>query len=149
MNLHEAQETAKKLMIEHGLYDWSFGFNQRRSAYGLCSYTKRKIFLSEKLVPHMEEKEVINTILHEIAHALVGAGHGHGYVWQRKALEIGCNAKRTAAYDAAHAVAKYIAECPHCGITHKANRLPKRSHWCRCTGRTFRPEDKLVYVQQY
>ena len=149
MNLFEAQKQAQILMIQHGLIDWSFKFNNRKSAYGLCSYTKRTIFLSEQLVPYMKESEVKNTILHEIAHALVGPGHNHNHVWRRKAREIGCNANRTSSYDAAHAVAKYSATCPCCNMEHHANRMPKRGHWCKCTGRTFRPQDKLVYIQQY
>ena len=39
-------------------------------------------------------KEIKNTILHEIAHALVGPKHGHNEIWKQKALEIGCDAER-------------------------------------------------------
>ena len=40
--------------------------------------------------------EVIkNTILHEIAHAIVGYGvSAHGSEWKRMAMSIGCNGQR-------------------------------------------------------
>ncbi len=41
------------------------------------------------------DEEVKNTLLHEIAHALVGPGHRHNRVWRQKAREIGCDAKVT------------------------------------------------------
>jgi hypothetical protein len=33
---------------------------------------------------------VKNSILHELAHVLVGKGHGHDEIWFRKALDLGC-----------------------------------------------------------
>jgi SNF2 family DNA or RNA helicase len=37
------------------------------------------------------DAELINTIRHEVAHAIVGPGHGHNEVWADKAREIGCD----------------------------------------------------------
>lgn len=39
-------------------------------------------------------EEIENTILHEIAHAIVGVGHGHRLKWQEKAIELGVTWKR-------------------------------------------------------
>ena len=38
--------------------------------------------------------QVRDTILHEIAHALVGPGHGHDAVWKRKCREVGARPER-------------------------------------------------------
>jgi predicted SprT family Zn-dependent metalloprotease len=149
MTLFEAKELALRLMISHKLTDWRFEFNNRKGAFGVCSYSKKTIYLSRITTPQMTDKAVINTILHEIAHALVGAGHGYNYVWRRKAIEIGCDGSRCNHYEEVNIRYKYIAVCPCCGKEIGANRKPKRSHWCRCTGRTFRPQDKLNYIQQY
>ena len=43
----------------------------------------------------MDEKHVLDTILHEIAHALVGSHHKHDAVWKAKCKEIGCDPKAT------------------------------------------------------
>lgn len=39
-----------------------------------------------------------NVILHEIAHALVGVDEGHSEVWKQRAIEIGCDGKRTCSH---------------------------------------------------
>ena len=150
----EAKELALKLMGEHLNDLWSFDWMNSKRAIGQCRQIRGRdygwIRLSKHMIPALTEKQVKNTILHEIAHALVGVHHGHNYVWQRKAMEIGCDGNRVASYDVANQVRyKYLAKCPCCHKTHGASRKPKRSHWCTCTNRTFRPEDKLVYVQQY
>jgi SWI/SNF-related matrix-associated actin-dependent regulator 1 of chromatin subfamily A len=42
-----------------------------------------------------EEQQFKDTILHEIAHAIVGPHHGHDEVWRGKAVEIGCTGNVT------------------------------------------------------
>ena len=37
---------------------------------------------------------LVDTLLHEIAHAIVGPGHAHDAVWQTAARRIDCKAKR-------------------------------------------------------
>ena len=69
MNLHEVQNLALTLMTEHNL-NWSFGFNQRKRAIGVCIPSKRKIELSIPFVRALDINQVTDTILHEIAHAL-------------------------------------------------------------------------------
>lgn len=115
----------------------------QRSDYGW-------IRLSIHMIPTMEEAEVKDTILHEIAHALVGCHQGHNWIWRQKAIEIGCNGERTTKLDVVNQIRyKYKAECPCCGNVTGMSRKPKRNYWCKCTNRTFRQEDKLVWEQQY
>ena len=94
MNLFEAGKLARSLMAEHGLNHWCFAWSRAKKQLGLCDFIKETIYLSKILTPHREEKNVRNTILHEIAHALVGYGHGHNRVWRRKCIEIGGDGKR-------------------------------------------------------
>lgn len=81
---------AKGIMAKHGLSDWSFKINGRlKRTLGVCSYSKKEIQLRRK---HVEEDTydcILDTLMHEIAHALVGYGAGHGPLWQRKAIELG------------------------------------------------------------
>lgn len=149
MDLIEAKNLAIQLMREHGLYGWRFDFSRGKRTVGLCNYSRKKISLSREFAQHMNQKQVANTILHEIAHALVGNGHGHNHVWRRKAIEIGCDGKRCSSYNF-DIPAKYHAICPECGRIHKANRKIKRKTWCGyCNKGRFLPEMQLEYIQQY
>jgi SWI/SNF-related matrix-associated actin-dependent regulator 1 of chromatin subfamily A len=90
-----ASKILREKMTEHGLNDWSARLNpvSLDSSFqymGLCSHKDKTIILNAHHVDMHEEKDVVNTILHEIAHALVGPFAGHNEVWAEKAREIGC-----------------------------------------------------------
>lgn len=91
-----AQALALEKMGEHGLIEkgWRFAFNKRKSALGLCNYSKKTIYLSEIYVSLNGVGNVLNTILHEIAHAIAGHRAGHGVQWQAVCLRIGCRPER-------------------------------------------------------
>jgi predicted SprT family Zn-dependent metalloprotease len=148
MELHKASTLAIDLMSKHNLWGWTFEWNNRKRAFGVCNYSRKTIFLSKILTLEVSEEETLNTILHEIAHALVGVGHNHDRVWQLKALEIGCSAERCSNHKV-EIEAKYEANCSGCGTVHKAHRRPKRTHWCKCSSRSFKPELALSYVQNF
>jgi predicted SprT family Zn-dependent metalloprotease len=44
---------------------------------GLCLYEPKAIELSLHFIERNAEDVIRDTLLHEIAHALVGPGHGH------------------------------------------------------------------------
>jgi len=151
MTKQEVKKLASDLMSKHSLLNWRFEFNTRKTALGICKHRFQVIGISSFLLPAMDYDMVKNTLLHEIAHALVGAGHGHDYVWRRKALEIGCSAERTTSINHDHnmvASAKYKAQCPDCGHIHTRHRMPKRLASCNCLGR-FDATRTLNYIQQY
>jgi hypothetical protein len=77
---------------KHGLSDWSVRLNQKPDSryLGLCSYADKCIILSAHHIDIHPEPDVINTILHEVAHALC-PGQGHNHIWAAKAREIGCD----------------------------------------------------------
>jgi hypothetical protein len=103
-NKHERQELAtqwwEELSALHGLVGWTFGFDQAKCRLGFTHYGTRRVTLSVHFVaaPHTTREIVQNILLHEIAHVLVGAGHGHDDVWVAKAKEIGCDGVRASNY---------------------------------------------------
>ena len=148
MLLSEAKTLATKLMNQHGLLDkgWSFQFDNARRRFGCCNYTYRRITLSKHLVDLNSETRVQNTILHEIAHALVGHGHGHDNVWKRKALEIGCDGNRCYTEKNTIIVKGTLeAVCPKCGHVHRKFKTPKHQSSCGKCSNTFDRERLLIF----
>lgn len=92
MELVKAQAKALVLMNLHGLSDWTFQWDRRKKGFGFCRPSTKTISLSANLVSLNEEKEVVDTILHEIAHALDWVRNrkmGHDWSWKKICIEIG------------------------------------------------------------
>ena len=94
-NLNWATEYWRRKSKELKITDWTFGVNHRKTALGLCNYTKKKIFLSSYFLrtAKCNQTSIRNTILHEIAHALAGHKHHHDAYWKKIAIQIGCDGK--------------------------------------------------------
>ena len=150
-------------MKSHGLtdLDWDFQWDNARKRFGQCNYRLRVLSFSKFLTEHSEEDAFMATVMHEIAHALVGPGHGHGMVWRRKMLALGQSPNRTkdsnvAQAEARKATANYVLTCATTGkVLGHLDRLVKSrrtkrgtinylGHQCPChrqtvlyNGRTF------------
>ena len=109
--LADAIETAAELMQEHGLTGWRVKLDHARRRAGQCDYNTKVISLSRLYVRVAEKDHIRDTILHEIAHALVGPRHGHDAVWRKKAREIGCTATRC--HNLNFSKARWVMQCPN------------------------------------
>src|SRR3954468_6565933 len=105
-----ARRLALDLMAGHRLRGWSFRFNRSKTNLGLCRYGPRLIELSVHFVERNSREEVRDTLLHEIAHALVGPGHGHDEAWRRKCLDVGARPERLS-FEADMPVGRWQAVC--------------------------------------
>jgi predicted SprT family Zn-dependent metalloprotease len=121
---------ARRLLAQHGLHDWSFAYNRRKQTLGLCVYERRTIELSVYFVDGNSDAEVLDTILHEIAHALVGPRHGHDAVWKRKCVEIGARPERCG--EANMPQGRWQACCHGCGQNFHRHRRPNRRQGWFC-----------------
>ena len=90
ITLQEIHTFAKNKFNDYGLDDWIFGFDLARVRAGQCNYRQKKITLSVSFCCFASKEEVLDTVLHEIAHALVGPGHQHNNKWKTMANIIGC-----------------------------------------------------------
>src|SRR5690242_10849473 len=115
-------QLALERMAQHGLHDWRFAFNRRKRSMGLCRYAEKTIELSIYLVDRNGPDEILDTILHEIAHALVGPKHGHDAVWKAKCREIGARPERCG--DADMPPGRWRTRCDHCGQIYSRHRRP-------------------------
>jgi predicted SprT family Zn-dependent metalloprotease len=103
---------------------WSFEWDRAKRRMGCCHYSTKKITMSPTLVLNATKKQIQNTILHEVAHAMAGWDAGHGYMWKRQARQIGCDAMRCHSVDTSSG-AKYTAKCSGCGNSFHKFRMPK------------------------
>jgi predicted SprT family Zn-dependent metalloprotease len=139
MELLKAYQLGVTLMEKYNLdkMDWSFEFDNAKRRFGCCNYRKKKITLSAPLTELRDESFVKNTILHEIAHALVGGRHGHDNVWRAKAIEIGCNGNRCSSD--VEIKGKWIGTCPN-GHTKHRHRKPSGSISCGTCSNVYDPK---------
>ena len=93
MTRQEAAQFTHNELDKWGIKDWHVRINSNvNSGYvGLCSHRDKAIILNAHHIDTHPNAEVINTIRHEVAHALVGPNHGHDTIWQAKAREVGCD----------------------------------------------------------
>jgi predicted SprT family Zn-dependent metalloprotease len=152
VNLGRAKELALQLMAQHGLTEgnqwraatmhtvtsggmpWRFVWDNSKKRFGQCRYGRREIGLSEHLTLLNDEAHVRDTILHEVAHALVGSGHGHDHVWKAMCIRIGAKPERC--YDSTAVTAvqgKWQARCPGCDRVYHRHRQPDTCRKFACT----------------
>ena len=130
-----AKRLAESEMSWHGLdaQGWTFKWDSARGRNGQTNYSKRTISMSKILTPERDEQWVRMTIIHEIAHALVGPGHGHGAIWRRKFIELGGDGNRCSSDRvAAETIAKYKVMCAEGSVLGYANRKTRRLAMALC-----------------
>src|SRR5690606_5988298 len=109
-------------MDEHGLDAWTFAFDRARVRAGACHFRDRRITLSRAITEVQDEAEVRETVLHEVAHALVGPRHGHDAVWRRTARSIGATGERCYAVDQPVVPGRWQGRCAAGHVVHRHRR---------------------------
>ena len=126
--------------VYHGLADeWSATFDLAAGRAGICYFREKLICLAVSYCMTAPEEELIDTVLHEVAHALVGAEHNHDRVWKLAAMRIGCTADRCTAVT--HTASKWIGRCK-CARPILRKRLTRE---IRRTGRCAVCKTKIVW----
>jgi predicted SprT family Zn-dependent metalloprotease len=139
MDLKELETIASRQMTKHGLDDWFFGFAQTKRQLGVCKYRQKRIEIAEYHALNSPQESVLDTLLHEIAHALAGPKAGHGPAWKAVAVQIGATPRACDnSDDTAMQPGDWQATCPACTkIIHRYK--PPRSlsgYQCCCKARS-------------
>ncbi len=147
VDLGDAYKMAAQLLEQHGLDDWEIEFDNAKRRAGVCRYARRVIGLSAPLTRLHPVDEVRETILHEIAHALVGPQHGHDQVWAAQAKAIGSNAVRCVPSDAPKVPAPWLGVCAS-GHSKERHKRPERVESCGRCSATFSSEHVFQWTFQ-
>ena len=123
MDIKEAEILADSLMSQHLADRWKFKWDKATSRFGSCCNSSKTLTLSRKLTELNNIQDVMDTILHEIAHALDYEERGtsnHDKNWVKIAKSIGCDGIRCYGR---HVITppkppnKWIASCSNCDYT--------------------------------
>ncbi len=134
------REQARALLDSHGLSAWEFGFNGNVRRAGVCFYPHRgepgRIELSVHFAACNSDAEVLDTLLHELSHAMVGPRHGHDAVWQAKCRELGARPEACYGEETEMPRGRWRAVCPGCAAEYDRHRRPQRAEgwYCRPCG---------------
>lgn len=96
MDLVTAERLTLETMRTEGLLEtgWTFRWDDARRRFGCCRYDRKRITLSRHLTALNSRDEVVNTIRHEVAHAICGKEAGHGPVWRKVCIALGGDGRR-------------------------------------------------------
>jgi predicted SprT family Zn-dependent metalloprotease len=142
MELFEASILAKDLMGKYAPIGYTFAWMNKKNVNGQCSYAAKQILLSRQLTPLRTEAAVRQTIIHEICHARVGPGNGHGTVWQNEMRKFGYKPERCTS-DAVDrsTISNWKATCIQCKSNAYMVRKPRQEKICgpcyKFTGRQY------------
>jgi hypothetical protein len=107
-----------------------------RNCHGVV--TIEYITFSSVVLPVVTDEEAVDTVKHEIAHALAPFGDDHGLQWMGHAINLGCKPLPCCSekFDARQIVQmgwKFVLECPSCKAAYGKNKLKTGRYSCpRC-----------------
>lgn len=164
MDINEVKKLARTTMDTHGLKQWRLVMVRSKSYAGMCKrghwdlnpeLSWGTIELSIDFMEVFDHANALNTILHEIAHALdkpstktVNTAYGkrqraihHGATWKAIAKRIGCTGERCVSQDAPKVKSRYKGICinGHETVAHRLTHQAKHNRSCgKCSNKFSR-----------
>jgi predicted SprT family Zn-dependent metalloprotease len=131
-------DDATLLLVQYGLKakGWKIVYDNTKRRAGECRYGPKEIGISIHLFVKWSYDAAMQTLLHEIAHALT-PGHKHDKVWKAKAIEIGHTGNsrydpvKQGSYPTRKQARNWIGTCPNGHIKTRARQpLEGRRYSC-------------------
>lgn len=93
---------------------WSVSMMDHEKHLGECNYQYKSLNFSRQLLSKVDNLQRLDTILHEIAHAIAGEHAEHGKGWQTIAKNLGASPKATAVITSRNLEYDYVWQtiCP-------------------------------------
>jgi predicted SprT family Zn-dependent metalloprotease len=139
MDLKELEAIARRELARHGLHGWTFDLSNAKRRLGVCNYRRKRIEVAEYYARNSPPETVLDTLLHEIAHAIAGPAAKHGSQWKAVAVRLGATPR--SCETAGQVVVEpgdWQATCPACEKTVHLYRRPRSltGYRCKCEARS-------------
>ena len=152
-NVHDPKNASYKTA---SFFGYRYKKDKTKTALGRCNFSEKWVSLS---IPFLEAnlnkpKILVNTMLHEIAHALAYELYNcdsHGSVWKNLFLRLGGNGERCVNVRDINAIkSKYFLICTSCNYKKSVHRRLRLERSCRqCGGNTYNEKFKLKLIKNY
>jgi len=130
MELGTAVALTLNLLNEHSLIEkgWTVKLGNGSRRLGVCYWHKKLIKLSRHHVLNGTDVEIMDTIRHEVAHALAGPAARYGPEWKAWAIKLGAHPRSHARAISYEMPYKFVLHCPCCNkdIQKRRNRVSGR-----------------------
>ena len=139
MDLEKLKALAHSELAKHRLAGWKFAFTDTKRRLGACKYRIKQIEIAAYYARNSPDHSVIDTLLHEIAHALAGPKAGHGPVWKAVAVRLGATPRACdSSQETVIEPGDWQTTCAGCGKTHHRYRRPPAltGYRCHCPARS-------------
>lgn len=124
----QAMLLAAQMLVDNDLGDWQLDIKPVTSYHGQTDFKLHKITFAKNFITVCTKEQFIHVVYHEMAHAKLGPGHGHGRKFKAmcwtlsKDLAVGWHSLLAN-------TKKYLTHCAKCGTTASANNKITR-RWC-------------------
>jgi hypothetical protein len=135
MDLKELEAIASREMTKHGLQDWTFGWAATKRRLGVCKHRTKRIEIAHYYALNNPPESVLDTLLHEIAHALAGPSARHGPAWKAVAARLGAVPRACDSSPQTVVVpGDWQSACPSCAKIHHFYKQPRNlaGYLCNC-----------------
>ena len=148
-HLRQLEQFANNTLRKYDLTaeGWSFRWDRARRRFGSCDYGRKQITLSVHMARINTLAQCMDTVLHEVAHAIAGQSAGHGPKWKQACEMVGAQPERCYTPDEVRQPpSKYVRYCPNCG---HATPMYRRSRKLYACGRCCKKYNKGRYSSKY
>ncbi|QPI13848.1 hypothetical protein MYO4S_00092 [Serratia phage 4S] len=92
MTVEQAHKIMAELFAKHNMQGWKFEIISSRSKrnIAMCWHGRKLITFQDRYFFAMTWNQVMDTLLHELAHGIAGYSAGHGPEWRKVCMELGC-----------------------------------------------------------
>ncbi len=131
---------ARQVLRQEQLHDWHVKWDQAKRRAGACHYQNKTLSFSQYLFATLPMQTMKEVVLHEVAHALAGPGHGHNQVWKAHAIRLGAPPEARLPSTVPQPPAPWVGTCQYCGNQRKLYSSPRRVSSCGNCSTTFSVE---------